>query len=112
MGRTRASTTGTWPPCWRARENGVTLKLSKSTICAAKVKWFGRVYSAVGVLANPDKIDRIVQAGRPEMIKEVRSLLQAATYNAKYGFDHHEDLTYEEVTAPLRQLLEKDATYR
>ena len=46
------------------------------------------------------------------MIKEVRSLLQAATYNAKYGFDHHEDLTYEEVTAPLRQLLEKDATYR
>ena len=63
-------------------------------------------------MANPDKIDRIVQAGRPEMIKEVRSLLQATTYNAKYGFDHHEDLTYEEVTAPLRQLLEKDAIYR
>ena len=46
------------------------------------------------------------------MIKEVRSLLQAANYNAKYGFDLHEDLTYEEVKAPLRQLLEKDATYR
>ena len=30
----------------RAREKGVTLKLSKSTICAAEVKWFGRVYSA------------------------------------------------------------------
>jgi hypothetical protein len=28
----------------RAREKGVTLKLSKSTICAAEVKWFGRVY--------------------------------------------------------------------
>ena len=56
-------------------------------------------------MANPDKIDRIVQAGRPEMFKEVRSLLQ-------YGFNHYEDLTYKEVTAPLRQLLEKDATYR
>ena len=33
-------------------------------------------------------------------------------YNAKYGFDHLETKTYKEVTAPLRQLLIKDATYR
>ena len=32
----------------RAREKGVTLKISKSTICAAEVKWFGRVYSVDG----------------------------------------------------------------
>ena len=36
----------------RAREKGVTLKLSKSMIYAAEVKWFGRVYSAAGVLAD------------------------------------------------------------
>ena len=95
----------------RAREKGVTLKLSKSTICAVKVKLFGSVYSAVGVSADPDKIDHIVQAGQPETIKEVQPLLQAAAYNTKYGFDHHKDLTYKEVTVPLRQLLEKDATY-
>ena len=52
--------------------------------------------------ADPDKIDHSVQAGRPEMIEDVRSLLQAAAYNAEYGFDHHEVRTYEEVTAPLR----------
>ena len=66
----------------------------------------------MGVSANPDKIHHIVQPGRPETIKEVRSLLQAAAYNAKYGFDHHKTKTYKEVTAPLRQLLVKDAAYR
>ena len=63
-------------------------------------------------MADPDKIDHIIRAGRPERIEDIRSLLQAAAYNTKYGFDHHKDLTYEEVTAPLRQLLEKDATFR
>ena len=72
----------------RAREKGVTLKLTKFTICEVEVKWFGRVYSAAGVSADPDKIHHIVQAGQPETIEDVRSLLQAATYNAKYGFNH------------------------
>ena len=53
-----------------------------------------------------------MQADRPETIKDVRSLLQATTYNAKYGFDHLETKTYKEVTASLSQLLIKDATYR
>ena len=62
--------------------------------------------------ADPDKIYHILQAGQPETIKDVRSLLQAAAYNAKYGLDHNAKKTYKEVTAPLRQLLVKDATYR
>ena len=33
----------------RAKVKGVTLKLGKSTICAAEVKWFGRVFSAAVV---------------------------------------------------------------
>ena len=43
---------------------------------------------------------------------DARSLVQAASYNTKYGFNHLETKTYEEVTAPLRQLLIKDAAYR
>ena len=62
--------------------------------------------------ADLDKIQHIVQEGRPETIEDVRSLLQAAAYNAKYGFDHKEDKTYKEVTAPLRRLLVKDAVFR
>ena len=56
-----------------------------------------------GVSADPDKIQHIVQVGKPETIEDVRSLLQAAAYNAKYGFDHKEDQSYEEATAPLLQ---------
>lgn len=62
-----------------------------------------------GVSADPDKIQHIDQAGRPKTIEDVRSLLQAVAYNAKYSFNHLEDKSHEEVTAPLRRLLIKDA---
>ena len=95
----------------RAKELGITFKLSEATICAPQVKWFGRVYSGVGVSADPDKIRIICEAGRPESIQDVKSLLQAAAYNAKFAFDHQEGISYEEATAPLRQLINKDAVF-
>ena len=97
--------------CERAKEKGLTFKLSKSTFCSPEVKWFGRVYSPYGISADPDKIDTIVSAGRPESIAEVKSLLQAAAYNAKFAFDHKGTESYEEVTAPLREMLLKDAVF-
>ena len=63
-------------------------------------------------MADRDKTHHVVQAGQPETIEDVRCLLKAAAYNTRYGFDHHENKTYKEVTAPLRQLLIKDAAYR
>ena len=39
-------------------------------------------------------------------------LLQATAYDAKYGINHHEDLTYEEETPPLRQRRERDGTMK
>ena len=95
----------------RAQDMGITFKLSKSTFCVPEVKWFGRIFSGAGVSADPDKIQTIVAAGRPESLEEVKSLLQAAAYNAKFAFDHQENETYEEVTAPLRELLAKFATF-
>ena len=52
----------------RAKRKGVTLKLSKSTVCKPEVKWFGRIFSGAGVLADPVKILHLVQAGKPETI--------------------------------------------
>ena len=95
----------------RAKARGVTLKLSKSTICATEVKWFGRIFSGCGVSADPDKIHHIIQAGRPDTIEDVRSLLQAAAYNARFAFDHQGTESYEEVTSPLRELLGKGAQF-
>ena len=61
--------------------------------------------------ADPDKINHIITAGRPNSIEDVRSFLQAASFNARYAFDHKENCTYEEVTKPLRELLVKDTTF-
>ena len=98
----------------RAKTKDVTPKPSKSTTCKPEVKRFGRVIVEAGASADPDKTQHIVQAGKPETSKNVRSLLQAAAYNAKYGFNHKEDQSYEEETGPLQTKatdgIETDAT--
>ena len=91
----------------RAKDKGVTFKPSQNTICAPEVKWFGRIFSQAGISADPEKIRTIVEAGPPQNTQDIKSLLQAAAYNAKFAYDHSEDETYEEVTAPLRELLKK-----
>ena len=95
----------------RCKEKGITLKLSKSNFCKREVIWFGRIFSATGVSADPEKINRIIEAGRPNTTEEVRSLIQAAAYNARFMFDHKEGATYEETTAPLREMLVKGAVF-
>lgn len=95
----------------RCKEKGITLKLKKSTFCRKEVTWFGRTFSATGVSADPNKIKAIIEAGRPETTDDVRSLIQAAAYNARFMFDHRESSTYEETTAPLRELLVKGAIF-
>ena len=77
----------------RAKANGVTLKMSKSTICSMEVKWFGRVFLAVECQQTQT---------RSSNNEDFRSLLQAATYNARFTFDHKVSKSYKEVTAPLR----------
>ena len=70
----------------RCKEKGITLKLKKSLFCKREVIWFGRMFSATGVSADPAKIKTIMEAGKPNSTEEVRSLIQAATYNARFMF--------------------------
>ena len=62
--------------------------------------------------ADPVKIKIIQTAGRPISRDEVRSLIQAASYNAKFTFDHKKGASYDETTAPLRELLVKGAKFK
>lgn len=96
----------------RCKEAGISLKLSKSTFGMPRIKWFGRVFTSNGVTADPDKVDHILDAGRPESIEEVRSFLMACQYNAKFAFDNQELGSYEEVTKPLRLMLKKDSVFK
>ena len=95
----------------RCAEKGIILKLSKSSFALTRIKWFGRDFHSNGVTADTVKIDNIREGGRPSCIEDVRSLLMACQYNAKFVFDNSLNLTYEEVTAPLRQLLKKNQRF-
>ena len=96
----------------RCKESGVILKLRKSTFCMDRVKWFGRIFTGNGVTADNDKIDNIKDAGRPMSTEDVRSLLMACQFNAKFSFDNKQGMSYEEATTPLRRLLKKDVKFQ
>ena len=61
--------------------------------------------------SRPDKLEHIKQAGYPSSTEEVRSLLMACQFNAKFSFDTKPDTTYEDTTAPLRRLLKNDVSF-
>ena len=96
----------------RCAERGITLKLPKCNFGQTEIEWFGRVFSAHGVSADPNKVKAIIEAGRPTNLEDIRSLLQACQYNAKFLFDSGEiNDSYEDVTKPLREMLHKDAKF-
>ena len=96
----------------RCAEEGIVLKSSKTNSCLNSIKWFGRTFTSEGVTVDKDKINAIVAEGRPESIEETRSFLMACQYNAKFLFDSPEITdSYEDITAPLRSLLKKDAKF-
>ena len=64
-----------------------------------KVNRFRMVFSSSGVSASPDKINNMARAGRPDTVEEVRSLLQACSFNTKFTLDHGEGRSYNEITA-------------
>jgi hypothetical protein len=96
----------------RCDEVGITLKLSKSTFAMPTIKWFGRTFNSNGVTADMGKVKDIIKEGRPKDTEEVRSLLMACQYNAKFAFDNGNLGPYEDITLPLRKLLKKDAVFR
>ena len=95
----------------RCHESGITLKWSKSTFAKPMIKWFGRTFNCNGVTADIEKVNGIVEGGHPRDIEEIRSLLMACQYNAKFAFDNDNLGSYEEITRPLRMLLKKGATF-
>ena len=96
----------------RCKEKGITLKPSKSKFCMTRMKWFGRIFTGHGVTADPEKHANIKEAGPPTSIEDVRSLLMACQFNAKFSFDSTPGESYEDITLPLRRLLKKDAKFK
>ena len=77
-----------------------------------RITWFGRIFTGHGVTADPEKHAFVKEAGPPTSIEDVRSLLMACRFNAKFSSDSTPGDSYEDITLPLRKLLKKDAKFK
>ena len=93
----------------RLEERGLTLRREKCNFGKASITWFGYVFSAAGMSADPTKIEGIKQAGRPENASDMKSFLQACQFNAKFMFSS--DKAYAQLTNPLRLLTRKNSRF-
>ena len=64
--------------------NGVTLRPTKCHLGQPKVKWFGQIYSKLGVSPDPEKCSIIKKWPAPKNTSEVKSFLQTVQFNAKF----------------------------
>ena len=97
-------------------EKGVTLKLSKSTFCMNEIHWFGRTFTPFGVRVDTKKTKVIIEQRRPQSLEDVRSFLMACQHimpNLLLRLPSLSDIyeIYEELTAPLCNLLKKNTKF-
>ena len=97
----------------RFREAGLTLRKEKCELKRSQVKWFGMVFSKEGMAPDPDKVQVIKNWKPPKTVRQVKSFLQTVQFNAAYmGAETKAELSYTELTAPLRALTKKGQRFK
>lgn len=89
----------------RARECGLKFNKSKCELAKTEMRYLGHILSEDGIQADPSKILAIKNMPRPENKHDLMRFLGMVTYLTKFI------PRMSEKTAPLRQLLEKDAAW-
>ncbi|KAI7789539.1 hypothetical protein IRJ41_010502 [Triplophysa rosa] len=85
----------------RLKDSGLTLNRDKCEFNKHRLEFFGFIFSAAGISADPKKISAIQQASEPKDPTEIRSLLGMANYCSRFIKD------FSTITAPLRELTKK-----
>jgi hypothetical protein len=87
------------------RKSGLTLKPTKCTLGAPKVKFLGHVFSEHGVAVDPEKTKAIDTFPVPTNATQIKSFLGLCQYYRKFckSFSH--------ICSPLTALLQKDAKF-
>lgn len=90
----------------RLRDMGLTVKLSKCKFLQKSVKYLGFIIDRTGLHPDPDKLDAITNAPRPEDVTKLKSFLGMLNYYGKFipnlsMFLH-----------PLHKLLGKDVIWQ
>ena len=71
-----------------------------------EVKWFGHIYSELGMAVDPERKEVIRAWEAPKDKKEVKSFLQTVAF-CQVFMRPGQGRTYSDVTAPLRKLTSK-----
>ena len=87
------------------KRKGLTIHPKKCKFNATELKFFGFIFSKDGMMADPEKVDSVLEAGRPETKNEVKSFLGFAQFNAQFMED------FATITEPLRRLTKKGVKY-
>ena len=89
----------------RLRTNNVRLNREKCKISRKTVTFYGHVFGAHGLRADPAKTSSITEAARPANASDVRSLLGMAQYVARFI------PKFATIVSPLRELTKQDVNW-
>ncbi|RXN31864.1 pol gene product [Labeo rohita] len=70
------------------------------------LEFYGFIFSANGISADPKKAAAILQASEPKDLREIRSLLGMVNYCARFIQD------FSTISAPLRDLTKKGTSWQ
>lgn len=90
----------------RLKDKGLTLNKEKCEFNKSRLEFFGFIFQAGGISADPKKVAAIKEASAPDNPTEVRSLLGMATYCARFIKD------FASISAPLRELTKKGTPWQ
>ena len=88
----------------KLNEKGLTLRKEKCIFGQPQVKWFGNIYTKDGMSPDPEKCQIIYDWPEPQSCTAVKSFLQTIQFNAKFLHGEKGELSYPELTEPLRAL--------
>ena len=89
----------------RLRTHGVSLKMAKCEFDVTQGKFLGHIVNAKqGIIADPGKVQGILQMGRPKTVSALRTLLGATSYLRSYIPD------FSDLTRHLRLVQNKYPT--
>ena len=94
------------------QKHRITIHPYKRHLGQPEVKWFGEIYSKLGMSPNPPKCKIIKEWPAPKSNSEVKSFLQTVQFNAKFMGGKPGHKSYPELTQPLRVLTKKYARFR
>ena len=90
----------------KVRASGLKLNKAKSVIRSDRIEYVGHEISHEGVMPSTERVSAIVQLPYPQSKKELETFLGMVTYLGKFVLAN-----LSEITAPLRQLLQKDIAW-